>query len=379
MARVGRTLSSLWLSVGIVAVALVAVEADVNHAWKSFRHFLNPAVGKPDMHVAAEAYAGQDWVKAYWDEYVANVHTDWSPYVMWRLRPFSGQFLTIAADGTRATWAPPPAAKPVEIWMFGGSGLFGMGARDDHTIPSELARLLAPGLPAHITNFGTPGWSIAQEAIALAEELKAGRRPDAAIFYDGVNDAFATASLGRAGLPSNNANRVREFNLTAPERRGALLGEAAMAMLPRLTKMARRAAGASDKPSLPPLPEDAPKATADYMGATAEQIRTLAKATGFQVRFVLQPVLFSKSAKTPFETKAAEAEAGLAEPFAQIYQRIRSHPAFAGRDDFLDLGGLFDPAAEGVFIDFNHIAEPGNLAVAQAIQAAFAAGLAGGK
>src|SRR3984885_14956487 len=77
------------------------------------------------------------------------------------------------------------------IWMFGGSTLYGTGVPDWATIPSFLSKELnASARCVKITNFGTEGYNTNQELILLIEQLKAGRRPDAVIFYDGVNDSY---------------------------------------------------------------------------------------------------------------------------------------------------------------------------------------------
>lgn len=50
-------------------------------------------------------------------------------------------------------------------------------------------------MPIHVvcwevTNLGAEGYVTNQEVILLIQQLKAGRRPDVAIFYDGVNESL---------------------------------------------------------------------------------------------------------------------------------------------------------------------------------------------
>jgi lysophospholipase L1-like esterase len=83
-------------------------------------------------------------------------------------------------------------AKARKVWVFGGSTIFGIGTPDSATIPSYLSR----ELNAHssdcveVTNLGAEGYVTNQELILLLQQLKAGHRPDIAVFYDGVNESL---------------------------------------------------------------------------------------------------------------------------------------------------------------------------------------------
>src|SRR5262249_55880433 len=145
----------------------------------------------------------------------------WEPYVYFRERPLAGQTINISAEGLRATWTAPavtgPAGaqtRPFKLLLLGGSSLWGFGARDDHTIPSLLARALHDrGEAVEIRNLAEIGYVSTQELIALVRELQAGYRPDLVLFYDGVNDTTSALLEGEAGVSTNEVNRRREFNL----------------------------------------------------------------------------------------------------------------------------------------------------------------------
>lgn len=375
------TLAAVWMSLGVTVLVLAAIEIvpNVHYAWKAVLRVFDPHGGKADWRAAAEVYDGQAWAKAYWQEYF-RTGTDWAPYVLWRARPTSGTFVTVEDDGNRRTWPAPASGsgQSTEIWTFGGSTMFGMGARDDHTIASELARILSER-GVHVTNFGQPGWVMAQSAIALAEALKTGRRPDLVVFYDGVNDTFGTMAQGTPGWPMNNFNRVREFNLTNADRRGDLAAEAVKGLLPRTMKIVARLSG--PVADWPPLTGEQMAARADavagYMGATAAQVRALGRAYGFRTVFVLQPIVFSKRLKTPHETRAARDEIQVAAGYEAAYAAIRTQPALTGEGDFVDLSGIFDERPEPFYVDYCHLGEPGNAAVAAALVPAIAAMLDG--
>lgn len=78
----------------------------------------------------------------------------------------------------------------------------------NETIPSYLAKY-----GYDVTNYGETGYVSMQELILLIQELKTGK-PDIVIFYDGFNDTFSAYQQGVAGLPMNEFNREKEFNLS---------------------------------------------------------------------------------------------------------------------------------------------------------------------
>lgn len=360
---------ALWMALGIVFLTLAAIELvpDSHFLWKKVLRLANPDGGKPDFRAAAEAYAGADWAPAYWREYMRNAEVEWDPAVLWHARPAEGRFVSVDAANHRRTEHPAqPQGRPVRVFMFGGSTMFGMGARDGHTIPSLVAARLGGGVPVEITNFGQPGWVMGQGVAELSEQLKRNNLPDIVVFYDGVNDVFSTHAQGRAGLPQNNDNRIREFNLTNPARQGALLREAVLASLDRTTALVKKLA----PPMPPPVPQNQPPresladANAAYMAGNARQVRALAAAYGFRTVFALQPVIFSKTALSPFETKARADYQSMAAPYADAYAAIRDHRDFAATADFIDLSAALDGIADPLYVDFCHLGEGGNAVIA---------------
>ncbi|MCU1496455.1 MAG: hypothetical protein JWM47_408 [Acidimicrobiales bacterium] len=102
---------------------------------------------------------------------------------------------TNVADGVRRTLRPPRCECPTtRIWFAGGSVAFGVGQRDDHTIPSALVRAAASDdLALDIANIAVPGHTLWQEyQVVLARLATATTRPDMVIFYDGFNDMIGT-------------------------------------------------------------------------------------------------------------------------------------------------------------------------------------------
>ena len=176
----------------------------------------------PDGRARSDVYAGVSWADEYLKELEECSVTRWTSYVYWRRQPYQGRHINVDADGVRRTWTCPEdgsgTGEPLRIFTFGGSAMWGVGARDDFTIPSFLARKLQEkGIRCQVTNFGESGYVSTQEVIALLQQLRDGNIPDLVIFYDGVNDIYSAYQQQVAGLPQNEFHRAREFNVSQPK------------------------------------------------------------------------------------------------------------------------------------------------------------------
>ncbi len=103
--------------------------------------------------------------------------------------------------GERVSWEPPACQCPeLEVWMYGGSTTFGLGQRDDHTIPSELARLaFADGLSMRVVNRGVIGDTHWAESLRFTWDSEVEPQPDLVIFFDGYNELLSSWSLNETG------------------------------------------------------------------------------------------------------------------------------------------------------------------------------------
>ena len=149
-----------------------------------------------DLRASLPAYDGVDYdPPALLEEVRKSDRTVYEPYTIWKRRAYRGEYTTIDIAGARRTVGNSPSADALEVWVFGGSAVWGVGAPDRETVPSHLSSLLNGklGIDANVRNLGRRGYVSTQEVIYLMRELQAGRRPDVAIFYNGVNDAAAVS------------------------------------------------------------------------------------------------------------------------------------------------------------------------------------------
>lgn len=137
--------------------------------------------------------------------------------LQYRYRPFLMEELVdgdyggiVVRNGLRHTWEPAdlPEEAP-EIWLFGGSTVFGRGQRDDHTIASEVARLAdREGQPVRVVNLGNPGYTSYQEWQLFERRLASGARPAVALFLDGTADLEVQAEAASPDPTHFNRRRV---------------------------------------------------------------------------------------------------------------------------------------------------------------------------
>jgi hypothetical protein len=166
-AKLGSWLRDGWLLIGIAILLFGLLEGGLSLALRLEHRVGQGSREGPDWRIEADAYADRSWVTRYYEEFRASDAVRWMPYVYWRRGPYRGRYINVDSSGIRHTLEPTAGASaagsPVKIFMFGGSALWGTGARDEF-IPSILVRELASkGLPAEVINFGESGYVSTQE------------------------------------------------------------------------------------------------------------------------------------------------------------------------------------------------------------------------
>ena len=400
MRTIWKHAQSAWLILGITLLLLCLVELTFALAFAVKDRLSPPVPSAATLFAKADTYTGQSWVAQYFDEFDRSSSARWEPYVYWRRRPFEGNHINVDESGIRRTISPPraPSASPdpLRIHMFGGSAMWGTGARDAFTIPSILARELARrGLAVEITNFGESGYVSTQEVIALMRQLQAGERPDLVIFYDGVNDMYSAYQQQVAGIPQNEFNRVEEFNLSQPEklrpRAIMTLRDTARSLAStRFAKWLLLETGILHRPSFAvrPMPGAgiAPSRSAlatsvvDTYRSNIDLVRALGEQYRFQHLFYWQPTVFEKTRLTGYES-AEQAKLAPAENFAREVRDALSRSGLATMPEysFADLGPIFADVRDPVFVDWCHLGESGNETIARRMAADVVAVMARGE
>ncbi len=170
---------------------------------------LRKIVNKREMF---PAHMGAEWpLKDALEKGPRFLATDYvyDQFLTWRKAEFHGTYTNIDRDGFRRTWNPQSQShNPLDtLFFFGGSTAWGIGARDEFTIPSYISKILdSLGTPMHVVNCGELAYISNQEYLKLLLMLREGRVPKQVIFYDGFNDvsnAYRNNSAGKIKFYNN--------------------------------------------------------------------------------------------------------------------------------------------------------------------------------
>jgi lysophospholipase L1-like esterase len=362
---VGRGIRATWLFLG-VTVALVAaadglLQAFVPDPLQATQ--IDPRARKPAKR-KSDVFLGMAWAPKYWREYSESRNLRWDHYGLWRRKQYQGEHITIDERGLRDTWNPPPTKGALRIFVFGGSAVWGTGARDGYTLPSQLSRILnAEGIEAQVVNFGEAGYVSSQDLLALERELRRGNVPDLALFYGGANDVAAAIQWGQAGIPLNEVSRVREFNLT--HRYWKLL----RALGTELRGVRRLREYLTVE--LSGSPQDPPELFRELVTRyewNVDSIRWLGERHGFFPRFYWQPAVFTKRNLSSKEILSRDSRQHRHRALhLDAHRVVASSDRLAGASDVVDLYHLLDDVEGPLYMDYIHISEKGNEIVARAI------------
>jgi hypothetical protein len=277
------------------------------------------------------AFDGAPWANRLQDEEDGKVPPDQRKYVTER-------------DGVRTSLpAPTCSCRSATLWWVGGSAAYGIGQRDDHTIPSELVRLAeADGISLDVKNIAHPGWTIRNEQDAVEARLARGEpAPDVIAYFDGYNDVtFEVMTIALHG-PTDASVKALTFEEV----------ERYMTDTPGLEQHGGPARAGRD-------------AARKYLRTKREAERT-AEDHDAATLFVLQPDSFDSRRQL-----ADTAEVG----GVSIDSYLQSDIAAALRaaeplvaDEVLNLRHLFDRTADPVMVSVVHQNEEGARLTAEAI------------
>ena len=168
------SLKDIWLILGVSLLLLVFIEISFTLGFFIKDSFTT--VHKDYRRELADTYGDSTWPNKYFSEFEEARVPRWEPYVYWRRKGYNGNYININDDGIRVVPRKDIAreAESLKIFMFGGSTLWGTGARDEFTIPALLEELIESkgGVDVEVINFGESGYVSTQEIILLIRQLQ---------------------------------------------------------------------------------------------------------------------------------------------------------------------------------------------------------------
>ena len=256
-----------------------------------------------------------------------------------------------------------------QLFAFGGSTMFGTGARDDYTIPSYLARQAEQaGIDLEVTNFGERAFVNWQNVLRLAELCAEGRVPDLVIFYEGANDV--ASKLRMPTLARSHLYHEEWRSLTNPEDHWSHYAKqwfeqySVVHMVGRMLGhkgAMRRAHETFLSTEAERVQQLADEVVATY-GQNTAFVRKLADAYGFKAWFFWQPVIVTKAQRTLEERSYPDRFQGL---FDEVY--LAATVQMQSEDFAIDLSRALDDQEATIYIDFAHVSEEGNRIIADLI------------
>lgn len=291
-----------------------------------------------------------------------QMQVQWLPYTYWTVQPFDGEYINIGADGVRYTpsFVDEGDIDVGRVYFFGGSTMWGEGARDAHTIAGHTARLLAENdLPQHVINYGQTGYVSTQDMILFQTQLAQGNIPDVAVFYQGFNDIYSAYLQNYVGLPLREGNRISDVEAGRWLRAGLPVFSLPGGTIPDNSFDLIASEGIN-----------AETIVTRYL-ANVRMMRVIAAEYGVEVIFVWQPAILFKDTLMGTEATIIEQIEADNPGFIELYREadrfLREQVENSDWDDFIVISDLFVDDERPIFHDLVHITEDGNYSVAQTI------------
>jgi lysophospholipase L1-like esterase len=275
--------------------------------------------------------------------------------VAWQTAPLTTRTINVEGPYLQRRTRNVGASGTKRVYFFGGSTMWGIGADEPGTIPSQFAALTA----IHSENFAEVGWTAQQGLIRLIQLLQDGHRPDLVVFYDGVNDALHKC---RIELGIHAHEREQQFDRVL---RSSLSPDSFSYYFEPIFRVAENIHNTFRKVTAAEAYDchrnsAKAEAIAEKLILDWKFAKHLVEWHGGKFAAFLQPVIsLSNTRRDHFSTPAI-----FDQQYRTIYPLIRSK--LARGDGLHDIVSILD-VDEYLYIDFCHLSPNGNRRVAEKI------------
>ena len=345
----------------IVLIVLFLVIEGLSIAAFSINTWLFPK--PPDQRMIMDVYQGSEWAEDYFNEFRESYKAEYHPYTGFRRVPnYSGTYITLDNESLRKTVNECSGASAYKVFVFGGSTVWGTGARNKGTIPSSISTFLCSnGVDVEVVNFGESGFTNTQGMIRLQLELRKGNIPDIAVFYDGVNDVYSAYQNSAAGLPLNIENRKADFNSRSEINLENIPSQLSSV---RILNKLLSVFGTQAQEEI--TQEEAERLGTKTVSVYIENkriIESIGEEFDFKPMFFWQPTLYTKEVKSPDEAGKIMIDK------SRMKVHLEATKNIAAQKGTTDLSETFNAYNRTIFIDEVHLSEEGNMIVAEQIGA----------
>jgi hypothetical protein len=354
--KVGRLVLYLLLLVGLVeATSWAAIQF---YNWAFLPHDNNEVVREPDPDGEIETVLSNSVL----------FPTRW-----YMCQPnFRGRYVVTDDAGFRID--PTAVTEAKSIGFFGGSIIFSILTRQEHSIPA-LVHL--PGFNS--LNFGVHGYSTTAELPTLLEALRK-YRLEVAVFYDGGSEIARYIEMLQDGAPEAFAAVGYYYgagidgallSYFSSHQTGVIVRTPSMRIAKRAWLMLR-AQAVSQSQSL----EEMARSIAARYFANIRDIQLIARANSVAPIFLWHPNIYTTGKRlTPAELAIRDRDKSI---YPQLDRLVRSAVMSDPRArtyNVVDLSDVFDAAEGEIFYDPFHVGAAGNKIVADRITALISARL----
>lgn len=366
--RLTALLTEIWVILGVALLLMTILEVSLTSYYER--------ADKRERQSAAKAaansgvYANPDVAEEYFKELTDAKARVWASYTQSQQTDYAGKFINIH-EGTRRTWSSEAIKDDkrtrLKIFFFGGSTLWGLGSRDDFTIPSLVAKMLAEnGISAEVTNYAVIGDVTTQSLIRFVLELRKRNVPDLVVFYGGSVEAFSACYEGEPGVPLGNSNLEKISPKKEAKARISIRLEnfALVKLLTGKTQLA----GCSKK--LDVLSDGALDV---YLG-NVRFIEAISRSLSFKTLFYLEPQLSDKTHRTKYEEdqllKSEKRLPGKNDLYSLMRSKlVKREGESLQQNVFHDLRTIFADVVSPIYMDGGHYGEDGNDRISRRITA----------
>jgi lysophospholipase L1-like esterase len=299
-----------------------------------------------------------------------NLYPEYHPFLGWRINSKSSSYFNFDDKGFRITPKNTSTNSVGDMYLFGGSSLYGAYVQDNETIPAYLSKAMGTYT---VFNFGVIAYNSNQEVINLLLQLKEGKNPAYVIFYDGCNDIGAYPyTVYQQDRLKEEFKETWDFLWRGPEN-NSVFNYDILKQIPKYIKLIQYPLAIINNfhPKINTAIEygkqddEVEYITNNYV-KNAQTIDHLSHEYNFKYLLLWQPLVYSK--KLTDNEKGINMTVGNRNNDA-IYKKVTEKLNQENISNFYDLSNVFDDYTnDSLYIDACHVTKEGNRIVADRIE-----------